>query len=57
MPERSAKTVTPTMVAIGEVYVDKNRRVTLQEVTNQLSSGKASVPDFSRKTRYGQGKC
>ena len=33
----------PTMVANVEVFVNKDRRVTLQETANQFSIGKASA--------------
>ena len=38
---RFAETVTPTMVENIKVYVNKDRRVTLQEVGNQFSNGGA----------------
>ena len=54
-PERSAKTVTPTLVGISEVFVDKKSQSDMQEVTNQLSSGKASVPQiFHDKPAMGK---
>ena len=39
-PGRPAEAVTPTMVVNVEVFVNKDHRVTLQEVANQLSIGK-----------------
>ena len=41
--ERPAKAVTPIMVANVEVSVNKDRRVTLQEVVNQFSISRVSV--------------
>ena len=38
-PRRPAEAVTPTIVANVEVLVNKNCRVTLQKVANQLSIG------------------
>ena len=38
-----AEAVTPTMVANVEVFVNKDCRVTLQEVASQFSIGKALV--------------
>ena len=39
-PGRPTEAVTPTMVANVEVFVNKDRRVTLQEIANQFSIGK-----------------
>ena len=41
-PWRPAEAVIPTMVATVEGFVNKDRKVKLQEVTNQFSIGKAS---------------
>jgi histone-lysine N-methyltransferase SETMAR len=38
---RPAEAVTPTMVANVKAFVKKNRRVTLEEVANKFSIGKA----------------
>ena len=40
---RPAEAVIPTMVANVEAFVNKDRRVTLEEVANKLSIGKASA--------------
>ena len=42
-PGRPAETVNPTLVANVEVFVNKDRRVTLQNIADQFSTGKASV--------------
>ena len=42
-PGRSTEAVTLAMVANVEVLFNKDRRVTLQEVANQLSISKASA--------------
>ena len=49
-PGRPAEAVTPTMLANVEVFVNKDRRVTLQEVANQFSIGKASAHQILHET-------
>ena len=45
-PARPAESMTPTMVANIEVLVNKDRRVTLQEVANQFNSTRKAA-DFT----------
>ena len=40
---RPAEAVTPTMLTNVEVFVNKDRRMTLREVANRFSIGKVSV--------------
>ena len=60
---RPAEAETPTMAGNVGVFVNNGRRLTLQEVTNQFSIGKASARQILRekkkkkKNRYKQGKC
>jgi ribosomal protein S25 len=49
--------MAPTMVANVKAFVNKNRRVTLEEVANKFSIGKALAQDFTRTLRHEQGKC
>ena len=52
--------VTPTMVVNVEVLVNRDHRVTLQEVANQFSISKASAHKIllkKKKNRYEQGNC
>ena len=42
-PGTPAEAVIPTMVANVEVFVNKNYRLTLQDVANQFCIGKAST--------------
>ena len=46
-PGRLAEAVTHTMVANFDVIANKDRRVTLLDVANQFSIGKASAGFFS----------
>ena len=48
-PGRPTETVIPKMMANGEVLVKRDSKVTLQEVANQLSIGKASVIQILHK--------
>ena len=43
------------MVTNVDVFVNTDRRVTLQEVANQFSINKTS--DYTQINRYEQGKC
>ena len=58
-PGRPAEAVTPTMVANVEVFVNKDHRVTLEEVVYQFSIGKALAYQIlhKNKNRYEEGKC
>ena len=57
MPGRPAEAVTSTMVAHVEGFVNKDRRVTLQEVFNQFCIGKASAYQLLHENMYEDGKC
>ena len=48
---RPAKAVTPTMLVNVEVFINKDNRLTLLEVANQLSIGKA--PTYKKHTTMG----
>jgi hypothetical protein len=47
---RSAEAVTPTMVANVKAFVNKNRRVTLEEVANKFSIGRHRHTRFYTNT-------
>ena len=48
-PGRPTETVNSKMMDNGEVLVKRDNKVTLQEVANQLSIGKASVIQILHK--------
>ena len=48
-PGRPTKAMTLTMMANVKVFVNKDCRVTLQEVANQFSIGKASAHQILHK--------
>ena len=56
VPMLTDEAVTPTMVANVEVFVDKDLRVTLQEVANQFRISKVSAHQIlhEKNTRVSQ---
>ena len=52
-----AEAVTPTIVVNVEIFVNKDRSVTLQEVANQFSSSKASAYQILHEKISKQGEC